>query len=239
MNIGIRLAGAFVGILLIASCSHPSSPSAAPGGPAAAEKSAGDLDVYHQTDLAFFDRFKLENALTLPPPGSISVAANQSTAVIVAEVAGVEVTRVVIGETARDQFSKVGVVLRPVEVLSGALRPELNGRVVVELLISDGDTAAAVESLKSSLPTGRSVWFLHWLGGPPPGATVKAGAPASSALDKQLYGLVSMQGVFAQGADRVVSAVAEEERGPTPDMAADGMRFTKLSELVAHIRALR
>jgi hypothetical protein len=236
MNFGIRLASAFIGITFIAGCGQPSSTPVAPA--AASEAKASDLDTYRGGDLAFFERFKLENALTLPPPASVSVAAEQSTAVVLAEVADVENGQTIVGDGTHDVMAKVGVVLRNVEVLDGALQPELKGRVVVELMLPDGADKVGIESLKTELPSGKSVWFLHWLGSPPAVAKLKPGAVARPAHEQQLYGLISMQGVFVQGSDRVVSAVAEEH-GPSADMATDGAQFKKLSELVTKVRELK
>lgn len=185
-----QIAGVIVGALLVvaplAGCAADEPETAAPE---SRVPSAAELDNYRPGDLAFFNELKLHGALTFAPPADLAVAARQSTAVVVADVVDVRHTRTIVGDTPSDQVPKIGVVLRPVEVLHGKLRPEL-AEVVVEFILPEGNLANEVAA-------------------------------------------------FAQGADRVVGAVADDDVMPgRRTMQTDGERFGKLSELVAHVRDL-
>lgn len=130
----------------------------------------------------------------------------------------------------------MGIVLRPVEVLSGALRPEL-ADVTVEFLAGPLPFGPDQKSqLAPLLPKGQSIWFLRWQG------QRRAGVPASVPInDRGLgrYALVSFESVFTQGLDGAVRApiAAYENMGSHDgDVVAEAAGFQRMTELAEAIR---
>jgi hypothetical protein len=86
------------------------------------------IDRYYPRDLEFYRQFRWDAVLLVSPPKDLRTAVEESTAVVLARIVDVRRTRNV-GEPAIEMSA---FVLRPVEVISGRLRPELAGRVEVE-----------------------------------------------------------------------------------------------------------
>ncbi|MBB4773915.1 hypothetical protein [Actinomadura livida] len=211
--------------------------TAAPQNETARPGATAGLDTHHPENAAFFERFRMPNALLVGPPENLAAGADAATAVIVAEVADVRRTRVVGPPEARVPMT--GVVLRPVETLHGKLRPELKDVVVEFPGEATVDSPDSIAALRASLPQGKAVWFLRWQGTPPP--TSKPGAGPIPQESRKFYGVVSLDGgMFVQGPENVVSPIAAdsgETAGP-PTMRKAGERFDKLSELAKRVRAL-
>jgi hypothetical protein len=213
--------------LLGSACARPESSDPQP-----AANSLSDLDAHRQTDVAFFSQLRLRSGAIRQPPATLDEATQKATAVVLADVASVAPTRMV------HDVQMLGVTLRPVEILSGALRTDPQSPVVVEMIGSAAATdAGKLAGLNAALPKGRSVWFLRWQGEPP--ETVKPGAPTDGPEDSRLYGLVSIIGVFVQGPDGVMSALVggpDRER-TTFQGHAEGLKT--MSTLVAYVRAVK
>jgi hypothetical protein len=109
--------------------------------------------------MAFYESLRLEGALLAPPPADVPAATEASTAVVVAQIKDVATERVI------GDLQTTGIHLRVVEVLSGELRPELGGKVIVEHPLGDPKVAEQqVNALRATLPKGEAVWFLRWQG---------------------------------------------------------------------------
>jgi hypothetical protein len=194
-------------------------------------------------DLAFFDPTVLPGAALARPPGDLTEAVAASTAVIVAEVVDVRPTRTLAGETDRDTLEVLGVVLRPVEILHGAV-PAERGEVVVEFLTATGRDAA-LASMRSSIPQGEGVWFLQTAD---IGQLRELSVDGPAGRDGHYYHVTHLRGgVFVQGEGQVVAGPwpsepdhprepGERDSSQLPSMATDGERFASLDELIAHLR---
>ncbi|WP_328475844.1 hypothetical protein OHA21_20390 [Actinoplanes sp. NBC_00393] len=216
-----------VATAMIAGCAgnQPSAPAAQPA--PVVEQAA------KHSGTGFYDALRpAESALLVPQPESLAAAYGQATATIEAEVIGVRPGRPI------HDLQQIVVELKPTQVLRGALRPELKGRVEVEFPVAfvPEPIAPIVEKMKADMPEGRGVWLLRWQGAPPPAA--KPRAVKSSALDPAFYSVVHPNcGVFVENEGGVESVAAQHEGGEEPIAAqAEGQRFGKLKDLVAHAR---
>ncbi|REE96850.1 hypothetical protein [Thermomonospora umbrina] len=217
---------------LAAGCSAlAEDPTAGPVAAVDSPDPSAALDVHHPGDATFFQRLVPGKLLIVPPPKDVADGARQSTAVVVSEVADVRPVRT-IRDGSPGGVPELGVVLKVEKVLRGALRPEL--REVVVTFIGErppggGDPAAA---LRSSLPRGRSVWFLRWNGRQRPGA------PPLAETEKRTYSLVSLDGgVLIQGNGAVDAPTYPDDDRPAnvATLGADAQRHQRLSELVATV----
>jgi hypothetical protein len=207
--------------------------------PGPASVAAPDLDRYDPAAAAFFARFAVGGgASEAEHYTSLRDAYRAAGVVLVAQVTEVRPTRTL--SSGRDALTYTGVVLRPVEVLRGALRDPA-AEVVVELAPGAGPSV--------TLPGGYGVWLLRNKGDLPPGVQPKPGAPAND--ERAYYRLVSSQGLFVQGETHVVNPVREratpeagapsadpEANGPRDPVAREAEAFPTLSALVAHLRLL-
>jgi hypothetical protein len=190
------------------------------------------IDRYDPRDLTFYRQFRWGDAIELArPPKDLRAAVQKSTAVVLAQIVDVRGTRNV-GEPPIEMSA---FVLRPVDVISGRLRPELAGVVEVEFYGLPTDPAG-LAAMRASLPEGLAVWFLRWQGEPAPNP--KPGAPpASAAADLTRYTTVHPAMVFTAGSDGVNSAFFLNQPSYTAgDAPGEALRFARLSELVADLR---
>lgn len=203
---------------------HPTAASSLPVAPAA-------IDRYDPRDLEFYRQFRWEAVLFARPPKDLRTAVEESTAVVLAQIVDVRYTRP-IGEPPIEMSA---FVLRPVEVISGRLRPELAGVVEVEFFGLPTDPAGLAK-MRARLPGGLAVWFLRWQGEPAPSR--KPGAPTvDPAADFTRYSTVHPAMVFAQGPAGVNSAFFLNQPSFTAgDAPSEALRFARLSELVADLR---
>lgn len=228
---------AAVAVAAVVLATGPDTPGRLAGRPTPSAPSATspttvpDLDRYDAAAAAFFAPFAATGGGSEAEHyASLRDAYRAASVVVVAEVAGVRVTRTLNAGTP-DAVTYVGVVLRPVEVLRGALRDPAAREVVVEFL---GDPASAA----ATVPGGYGVWLLRNKGDLPPGVTPKPGAPPND--EAAYYRLVSSQGLFVQGDGHVTNPVRErpgpEPGGPRDAVAREAESFGTLSALVAHLR---
>jgi hypothetical protein len=182
-------------------------------------------------DLRFYEPLRPSVAAALTrPPGTPAEALGDSTATVLATVAGVEAGRSV-GE---QQY--LDVELNVTRVLRGALRPELSTvRVEFPAVFAPEPIAPLIAKLRAVRPADPAVWLLRWEGAPPP--TTKPGArrPDPTA-DLTRYRIIhSTCGVFVQGAAGVVAATA---RGGDPVIGAqkEVQRLPDLEALIAEVR---
>jgi len=213
-----------VGEALAPSSGSPPTATASPAAP-------GAIDWYDPRDLEFYRQFRWDAVSLARPPEDLSAAVEQSTAVVLAQIVDVRATRRV-GDPA---IAMSAFVLRPVEVITGRLRPELAGVVEVEFFGLPADPAGLAE-MRTSLPKGLALWFLRWLG--EPAATVKPGAPSVSGVaDLTRYTTVHPTMVFASGTDGVYSAFfLDQPTFTAKDAPNEALRLARLSELVADLR---
>lgn len=189
------------------------------------------IDRYDPRDLTFYQRFRWDAVTLVSPPKDLQTAVQDSTAIVLAQIVDVRRTRNV-GEPSIEMSA---FVLRPVEVISGRLRPDLGGVVEVEFYGLPTDPAG-LAAMRARLPKGLAVWFLRWQGEPAP--SPKPGAPSvSAAADLTRYTTVHPTMVFVPGADGVNSAFFLNEPSITAMGApSEALRFARLSELVADLR---
>ena len=196
---------------------------------------AASLDRHRPSDLRFFDALRMDGALLTRPPADVRAAAQQSTVVVLARMRDITPVRVVGG------LQMGGIDLEVLETLSGNQRPELVGKVIVEFPLGDPSRAdESVAALRAALPVGEGIWFLRWQGDKAP-VTKPEVTVNTDPSDPRFYGLIHMYAMFMQGSGKVVNPLGEHLEGarPLPGLQSDGERFAKLSELAAHIRALR
>jgi hypothetical protein len=171
-------------------------------------------------------------------PASLAAAYDEATATILAQVTDVRP-----GRTIKDlQF--IVVELQTTEVLQGALRPELGGKVLVQFPAAflPASTAPMVKQMLADIPKGQAVWLLRWEGEPP--RAIKPGAGKDEAVDPTMYVTVHPNaGVFVQGPNRVISATTQSSEGGTPNTAtgaqAEAEKLASLADLSAHARKSR
>ncbi|MEV6401094.1 hypothetical protein AB0M39_41035 [Streptomyces sp. NPDC051907] len=177
---------------------------------------------------------------------SLDAAAEAASAVVTAEVVGVRTTRVVEGEGS-DRLFMIGVVLRPSEILDGALGDASQQQLTVEFIGGGEAPAAAVEQMKSTLPEGESVWFLrskaeegerHLEELKQAGKTPSPDVVKAIEGDRPYYRVVSSQGLFVQEGQEVANPIVSEEE--TSDaMVVEGEKYDKVTDLADHVRATR
>ncbi|WP_089253910.1 hypothetical protein [Asanoa hainanensis] len=146
--------------------------------------------------------------------------ARASTAVVVARVVDVVITRTFEGEVADDRFPMIGVVLRPTDVVTGSLPPRAVDRLTVEF-IGTGYDEEEVAKLKRRLPAQPGLWFLRFDDERPRDG---------------FFHVVSPQGLFVQGTTGVETPLTNEGDG---DLGAEGRTYRRLSALVQRVRGVR
>jgi hypothetical protein len=192
-------------------------------------------------DLRFYSRLRPgPAALVVHPPASLAAAYDDATATILAQVVDVRPGRSIA------DLNFIVVELQTREVLQGALRTELRGKVLVEFPAAflPDSTAPMVEQMLADIPKGQAVWLLRWEGEPPPVRKPGAGKGMDPSVDPTLYVTVHPNaGVFVQGASRVISATAQLWGDGTPGTAtgaqAEAEEFAALADLAAHARKSR
>ncbi|MEN3612575.1 hypothetical protein AAH979_23865 [Plantactinospora sp. ZYX-F-223] len=123
----------------------------------------------------------------------------------------------------------IGVVLNVHDAVHGRLPAEFADQLIIEFM--GRATDERVDSLKSRLSGSQGLWAIRRKGDPRPG-----GAPIPVTPEERQYFLtISPQGLFVQGATAVETPLAESVSG---DMAAEGRRYARLSELVGAVRNL-
>jgi hypothetical protein len=229
-----RLAvGGVCGLLLTgfaAACGEREDNDAAKGAPSdsatpAASSGAGTdaLDVRRSGDLSFYQLFNQDGADWVRHYDDLDEGTRASTAVVVARVVDVVVTRFFQGEAADDRFPMIGLVLRPTDVAAGALPPEFGDRLTVEFVGATGSDEEDVAKLKRRLPAQPGLWFLH---------LKSQGLPE----ERGFFRPISPQGLFVQGNQGVETPLTTDGDG---DMAAEGRTFRRLSALVQRVRGVR
>ncbi|GIF67739.1 hypothetical protein Ais01nite_57740 [Asanoa ishikariensis] len=196
----------------------------APGGSdaptGAAEPTAGGLDLRRSGDLAFYQTFNMDGFDSAHHYRDLDEATRASTAVVVARVVDVVITRIFQGEGADDRFPMIGLVLQPTDVVSGALPPQSADRLTVEF-IGSGYDEEDIAKLKRRLPAQPGLWFLRF----------DSERPRAS-----FFYVVSPQGLFVQGTQGVETPLTKEGDG---DLAAEGRTYRRLSALVQRVRGVR
>ncbi|WP_460367949.1 hypothetical protein [Actinocorallia lasiicapitis] len=148
-----------------------------------------------------------------------------------AEVVDVRATRSV--GTGDDAHSWVGVVLKPVEILSGRKVDGLDDITVEFDAPAQGEPTAFASELREILPKGQALWFLHWKGFY---HQRDAKLLHLDPREAKYYRLTTHQGGLAiMGQDGVVTPLGEEHPAPE-SFQADVRRFTKLSDLAKKVK---
>lgn len=236
--VAVLAAGAACGRTTTSGAQRAERPHAA--GPVA--QSVKGIDAFHRDDQRFFAAFTYPEAAESEVYETLDEALGSATAVVVAQVTGVRVTRLV-GETPEDALPYMGVSLRPIEVLRGALPPAHTGSLTVEFVAPAGSVA----ELRAMLPSGYAVWVLR----------NKAERPARGngkpvpATERDFYRLVSSQTLFVQGETHVVNPLEPVEGPEIPlgddsdhgaarrdPVVAGAEAYASLSSLAAHARLL-
>ncbi|GAB3672359.1 hypothetical protein GCM10027589_41810 [Actinocorallia lasiicapitis] len=235
---GIRV-GFFIGrasavgaavAIAVAGCGRDSAPRSPAVEVSAATASDG---------AGFFAKFRLEGARWHRAPAGLPDATKKARLVALAEVADVRSTRT-IGEGNNAQ-PMIGIVLKNVEIIKGRPAPGLK-EIVVELPGSPiVGSPEVVTALKSSLPQGRALWFLNWMGELPKGTKPKPGAPAPREEDKRFYCVIHPSGgLTVEGPDGLVTPLAEQDEADNKtqrqDLRHDISRYQNLKDLVAAVR---
>lgn len=199
--------------------------SGAPTGSAGPTASGGTdaLDLRRSGDLSFYQLFNQDGADWVHLYGDLDEGIRASTVVVVARVVDVVVTRFFQGEAADDRFPMIGLVLRPTDVVAGALPPEFGDRVTVEFVGATGSDEEEVAKLKRRMPAQAGLWFLH---------LKSQGLPE----ERGFFRPISAQGLFVQGNQGVETPMTTEGDG---DMAAEGRTYRRLSALVQRVRGVR
>lgn len=169
------------------------------------------VDRYRAGDLAFYEAFAYPEGAQVEVYTALDDMLTQATAVVLAQVTDVRITRVV-GPTPAEALPYVGVTIRPVEVLSGALPARHSAALTVEFV----SVAGAVDELRAMAPGGYAVWVLRNKAELPAGFA--KGTPPVA--ERDYYRLVSSQGLFVQGETHVVNPLAHED-GPEIPIEGD------------------
>ncbi|MDT0489225.1 hypothetical protein RM717_01735 [Streptomyces griseus] len=177
---------------------------------------------------------------------SLKAAAEAASAVVTAEVVDVRTTRVIEGEES-DRLYMIGVVIRPVEILNGALDEASRQQLTVEFIGGSEDPAAAVERMKSTLAEGESVWFLrskaeegkhHLEELKQAGSTPSPDVVEAIEGDRPYYRVVSSQGLFVQEGQEVVNPLVSEDETSNV-VVTEGEKYDKVANLADHVRETR
>lgn len=201
-------------------------------------------DVYRADALGFFERnFAFGaggNEFENYP--SLEATAAAADAVVVATVEDVVTTRV-IQTDGDDRVYMVGIKIKPIEVVRGALPDEFKEQLIVEFTL--GGTAVDVANMKPALPEGQMLWFLRSKGADADRTLERAekeNLPISKLsrsimeAERPYYRLTSSQGLFAQGDGHVVDPVWNDR--PRPDsVVEEAKQFGKVSELIAVLKS--
>ncbi|WP_422770667.1 hypothetical protein ACN28C_28890 [Plantactinospora sp. WMMC1484] len=209
-------------------CAGQSDPQTTPAGAVTSARVGDSLDA-HRADVVAALKFFALGPAAIPAEyyDSLSDGVKGAGAVVVAEVADVKVTRTFRGEHPEDVFQMIGVTLNVRDVVRGQLPAEFADRLTVEFM--GRATDEQIESLKSKLSESEALWLVRRKGDPRPGSEP---IPVS-AEERQYFLTISPQGLFVQGADHVETPLAETVTG---DMAAEGRRYARMSELVSAVR---
>ena len=169
-----------------------------------ARSTATSTDEHRPADLAFYEAFSYPEGAQTEVYTSLGDALSGATAVVLAQVTDVRVTRLV-GPSPAEALPYVGVTIRPIEVLGGSLPAHHSSALTVEFVSVAGD----VDDLRAKLPGGHAVWVLRNKSELPAGVA-KGAIPTD---EREYYRLVSSQGLFVQGERHVVNPLAHED-GP-------------------------
>ena len=108
------------------------------------------------------------------------------------------------------------------------------------------ETTAA--RLKRSLPKGEAVWFLrakaeevarYEADMKRAKRKISPATARSLEVEKRYYRLVSSQGLFIQGSDRIENPVADPDVAPNDPLIKQADKITKLSRLTATVESAR
>jgi hypothetical protein len=200
-----------------------------------------------QSALAFFEPLRFGTGMReVEQYDSLDAAAEAASAVVMAEVVDVRMTRVIEGEGG-DRLYMIGVIVRPVEILDGALGEASQQQLTVEFTGGGEDPAAAVEQMKSQLPERESVWFLRSKAEEgerlleelkQAGRTPSADWVRAVKGDRPYYRVVSSQGLFVQDEQDVINPIVGED-GTSDTMVAEGEKYDEVSHLADHVREAR
>ncbi len=204
----------------------PAAPSVVTASGGQATPRAPQLDAYDPADEAFFAALRPggQGASVLRPPATLRALRDRSTVVVVASVIDVQS-----GGSAGGPTPLVMVTLKPNDVLHGGL--VVPGQPIKVPFIGTGD--AAVQTLRSQLPAGQSLWFLRWRGSPP--LVSKPGAPSAVPAPTDEYALTHAYAVLAQGPEHVDTPLVGTD---TPDdgFVAEARRIRSLSTAATSIQ---
>lgn len=178
---------------------------------------SSQLNSFDRSSVSFFEPVRYgASALEAEHYKTLTGATRAASAVVIAEVTDVWKGSVSIGETSKDKVRRIAIDIHPVATIKGSLTDDHQEKVTVERL-AGGDVEQSIEHMRATLPDGLSVWFLRNLAdytrrmkGRPPTAEEKRGPT---------YRLVSSQGLFVQGKDRVIDPAGPRARwngGPGP-----------------------
>ncbi|MEV0716348.1 hypothetical protein [Asanoa sp. NPDC050611] len=201
--------------MVAAACADPGGgpePTPAADGsaePAGTRSAPGEepLDLHRPGDMGFYTAFKMDDAHSAARFRDLDEGTRASTVVAVARV--VDVVAI------SGQQGEVGVVLRPTDVVAGALPPAGGDRLTVVFVVAASDDEQ-IAMLRRRLPAQPGLWFLR--------------------VDNETLRPVSPQGLFVQGSQGVETPLTSEGDG---DMAAEGRDYRRLSALVRQVRGVR
>jgi hypothetical protein len=233
-------------ILGVVGCGRTTTPASQSGSAARVDTAVNapqSIDGFRRADLAFYAEFAYPEADEAEYYGSLDEALTGATAVVLGQVTGVRVTRLV-GESATDAVPYAGITIRPVEVLRGSLPAEQTDALTVEFVTGGTE----VDRLRTMLPGGHGIWVLRQKGEIRPGVTPKAQLQQN---EHGYYRLVSSQGLFVQGESHVVNPLEHGDGAeiPLPGESDHGAprrdpvivaaeTNASLSDLAAYVRSL-
>lgn len=205
--------------------------------------SATALNTYSPDDVAFWKPFGAGGGAASEAEryATLNGAASSATAVVVAEVVEVVKTRVVVGEVPSDRLHTIGITIRPLEVLAGALPEGDRDELTVEFLSGSVDPSDRIAELNSNLPDGQAVWFLRSkaeeIAKHRAYLEKRGREPSRRELEmfeaeKPFYRVVSSQGLLLQGEHHVIGPIVWSDAG----MVEQATQYAKLSELVKALR---
>lgn len=209
------------------------------------DQSVSSLDSFRPADVAFFRHFQIGSAVSESRYfRTLGGAIRSADAIVIGEVVDVRQTRVITGEKPEDRIYMEGIVIRPMKVLNGSLSKEHRDQLTVEFTAGSVDPSKEIVKLKTSLPEGRSMWFLHSKADSyeiTKAAMERDGEGMPERLAKTLkeegkyYRVVSSQGLFVQGDGHVIDPIAG---AVGHGMVAQGRSYNQLSALAGHVREL-
>ncbi|GAB3279434.1 hypothetical protein GCM10027589_06020 [Actinocorallia lasiicapitis] len=221
---------AFALVVTLAGCGAPASPPAP-----VPSSAADDLDVPRPAAIEFFSRYRVGSAVEEADlHTTITNAVKDSTAVVIAEIAGPGPSRSITGEVASDVIPLSSYRLTIVEVLHGELPTPHQKELIIEFMGKG----------RGPYPQGKAIWFLHRKG---TATRHLKNPPPPDPAERDRYRVLSSQGLFLQGPDSVIAPLAEQPqadaenqaKSSTPaDAAAEGETSPKLSDLAAKIKKI-